>query len=119
MRFDRNSHFLKLESIDSLAKADALAGQDIYVPEEALGPPEEGSFYDFQIIGSMLLTKDGEAIGRVTGVVPMGDRSLLVADRDGKEILIPFTKPVVIEVDPSKKEIRVDLPAGLLELNEI
>ena len=119
MRFDRNSHFLKLANIDSLAKADALAGQDIYVPEEALGPPEKGCYYDFQIIGSMLLTKDGVAIGCVTGIVPMGDRILLEADRDGKEILIPFTEPVVIEVDPSKKEIRVDLPDGLLELNEI
>lgn len=100
-------------------KADAVAGVDVYVPEEALGPPEEGYFFDFQVIGSVLLTKDGKPVGRVTGVMPVGDRSVLVADREGKEILIPFTEPVIVAVNPSKKEIRVDLPDGLLELNEI
>ena len=119
LRFDRNSPLLKLAGIDSLAKADALAGTDIYVPEEALGPPEKGYFYDFQVIGSTLLTEDGKIVGRVTGVLPVGDRNLLVADRDGKEILIPFMEPMILGVDPAKKEIRVDLPDGLLELNEI
>ncbi len=55
----------------------------------------------------------------MTGVLPVGDRNLLVADRDGKEILIPFMEPMILGVDPAKKEIRVDLPDGLLELNEI
>jgi 16S rRNA processing protein RimM len=119
LRFDRNSHFLKLAGVDSLDAADALAGEDAYVTEEALGPPDEGSYYDFQIIGSALLTKDGRSVGRVTGVVAAGNGNILVADRDGKEILIPFTTPFIVDVAPDRKEIRVDLPDGLLDLNEI
>ncbi len=48
----------------------------------------------------------------------LGASSLLVVDRRGKEALIPFHESFCKEVDLAAKEIRVDLPAGLLDLNE-
>ena len=35
---DRNSHFLKLKGIDTLDRADALAGLEIFIPEEGFRP---------------------------------------------------------------------------------
>jgi 16S rRNA processing protein RimM len=119
LRIDRNSYFLKLKGIDTLAQADSLVGLRIYVPEETFAPLEDGTFYHFQIIDSTVLTKEGEVIGLVKGIVPAGGSDLLAVDRAGREVLIPFTKAVCVEVDLSKREIRVDLPDGLLDLNEI
>jgi ribosomal 30S subunit maturation factor RimM len=39
-------------------------------------------------------------------------------DSRGKEVLIPFHESFCKEVDLAAKKIRVDLPAGLLNLNE-
>ncbi len=119
LRFDRNTHFLKLKGIDTLNRADALAGLEIYVPEESLSPLEDGHFYHFQIIGSAVVTKDGESVGIVKSLLPVGKETLLVVDRGGREVLIPFVKSICFDVDTSRREIRVDLPAGLLDLNEI
>lgn len=89
------------------------------MPEEALPPVGKGSYYDFQIIGCEVVAKDGRAIGTVKGLLPVGDRDLLVVDREGREALIPFVESLCLEVDAAAKRIRVDLPDGLLDLNDI
>jgi len=119
LRFDRNSHFLKLEGIDTLDRADAIIGLEIYVPEEDFGPLEDGNYYHFQIIGSAVVTKDGEGVGTVKSLLSAGKETLLVVERGGREVLIPFTRSICLNVDSSRREIRVDLPDGLLDLNEI
>jgi len=108
-----------LKGIDTLDRADAIAGSEIYIPEEGFGPLEDGHYYHFQIIGSAVVTKDGESVGTVKSLLPAGDRTLLVVDRGGREVLIPFTRSICLEVDTSRREIRVDPPDGLLDLNEI
>ena len=119
LRFDRNSPFLKLKGIDTLGRADALAGLGIYVPEENFGPLKDGNYYHFQIIGSAVVTKDGEGLGTVKSLLSAGQGTLLVVERGGREVLIPFTRSICLEVDTLRREIRVDPPDGLLDLNEI
>lgn len=89
------------------------------MPEEALPPAEKGSFYDFQLIGCEVVEKDGGAIGTVKGLLPVGGRDILVVDRGGREVLIPFTESFCLEVDAAAGRIRVELPDGLLDLNDI
>jgi ribosomal 30S subunit maturation factor RimM len=47
------------------------------------------------------------------------DNDLLVVVKGKKEILVPFAKPICLKIDLKRKEILVDLPEGLLELDEI
>lgn len=116
---DRNSHFLKLKGVDSLARADALAGRDVYVPEEFFRTLAPGRFYDFQVLGSRVVTADGREVGTVRGILPAGGQDLLVVARGEKEYYIPFAEPICVRVDPAGREIVIDPPDGLLELNEI
>lgn len=116
---DRNSYFLKLRGVDSLAMANALAGLEMFVEESGFPPLEDGRFYHFQLIGSRVLLRDGAEVGIVAGVVPAGGSNLLAVDREGTELLVPFTEGICIEVDPVARTIVIDPPAGLLELNEI
>jgi len=110
---------LKLEGVESLSQADRLAGLDVLVPEETLKPRDEGEFFLFQLIGCAVVDLQGKSAGRVKDVLSAGSGDLLVVERLGKEILIPFHESVCIEVDVPGKRICVDPPEGLLELNEI
>jgi ribosomal 30S subunit maturation factor RimM len=56
---DRSSYFLKLKGIDSLAQSDGLTGLEVFVPEKSFRPLEAGLFYDFQVIGSRVVTGEG------------------------------------------------------------
>jgi 16S rRNA processing protein RimM len=80
---------------------------------------EKDNFYSFQIIGCSVVTQRGKQIGSVSDLVWVKDNNLLVVTQGKKEILIPFTHSVCLEVDLKKKIIRIDPPEGLLELNEI
>ena len=60
----------------------------------------------------------GEIIGRVIRLVEVagGEGDLLAVDVGGREILVPFRRPIVTRVDREAREIELDPPGGLLEL---
>jgi 16S rRNA processing protein RimM len=116
---DRNSYFLKLKGIDTLAQSDGLAGREVFIPEESFRPLEGGRFYDFQVIGCRVVTADGNELGTVRGILPAGGQDLLIVARGDKEFYVPFAEAICRRVDPLKGEIVIDPPDGLLDLNEI
>lgn len=119
IRSYREHCIIKLEGIDSLSQARELVGLELLLPEEELLSLEKDNYYSFQIIGCSVVTKGGEEIGSVTDVAEIEDNNLLVVRKGKKEILVPFTHSVCLEVDLKRKRIRIDPPEGLLELNEI
>ena len=119
LTLDRNAYFLKLAGINTLAGADALNGLDVFVAEADFRRLERGLFYDFEVIGCRVLTRDGAEVGEVVGILPAGGPVLLVVKRGDGEIYVPFTETICVKVDPEAKEIHIDPPDGLLELNEI
>lgn len=119
LTLDRNAYFLKLKGIDTLAGADALAGLDVFVAEADFRRLEGDLFYDFEVIGCRVVTRDGAEVGEVAGILPAGGQVLLVVRRGEGEVYVPFTETICVKVDPEAKEILIDPPDGLLELNEI
>jgi 16S rRNA processing protein RimM len=110
---------LKFKGICSIDQASGLVGTEIRVPEEMLGPLEDYDFYHFQIVGCTVLLKDGHKIGMVKDMLSIKDNDLLVIKKGHKEVLIPFSKTICLEIDLKKKQIIIDPPDGLLELDEI
>lgn len=92
---------------------------DVLVPEEELKALEKDEFYGFQLIGCTILSKDRHPVGIVKDILSAGGNDMLVVDKGGSEILIPFSKSICPEIDLDKKEIVIDPPEGLLELDEI
>jgi 16S rRNA processing protein RimM len=116
---DRNSYFLKLKGIDTLAQSDALAGVEVFIPEACFRPLEDGRYYDFQVIGCRVVTGEGAEVGTVRGILPAGGSNLLIVARGENDVYVPFAAPICRCVDPEKREIVIDPPDGLLDLNEI
>jgi len=122
---DRNAYVLKLKGVDTLAAADALAGLDIYAAETDFRRLERDLFYDFQVIGCRVRTRDGTEIGEVASVLAAGNPAVadgpvvLVVRRGSGDVYIPFTEAICVKVDPEAREVVIDPPDGLLDLNEI
>ena len=119
LSYSGHSAFLKLKGIDSLSQADELVGQDVYLPEADFGPLKEGLYYHFQIIGSRVLDQGGQVLGIVKALLPAGETTLLVVNGQAGEFFVPFSKEICSDVNLERKEIRIDPPEGLLELNDI
>ncbi|NLH75727.1 MAG: 16S rRNA processing protein RimM [Acidobacteria bacterium] len=116
---DRNAYFLKLRGVDTLAAADALAGAEVLARAADFKRPAAGRYYDFEVIGCRVRTAAGAEIGEVAGLLEAGGQVLLVVRRGDGDVYVPFVEPILVEVDREAREIVVDPPDGLLELNEI
>jgi 16S rRNA processing protein RimM len=116
---DRNAHILKLRGVDTLAEADALAGYDIYAAEADFRRLGQDAFYDFELLGSRVRTPDGREVGEVASILAAGGPVLLVVRRGRDDVYVPFSEAICVRVDPAAREIVIDPPDGLLDLNEI
>jgi 16S rRNA processing protein RimM len=116
---DRNAYILKLKGVYTLAAADALAGHEVYAAEPDFRGLGAGRYYDFQVIGSRVRTRAGAEVGTVTSVLEAGGPVLLVVRRGNEDIYVPFTETICVKVDAAAREVVIDPPEGLLDLNEI
>ncbi len=102
-----------------MGAARELVGLEVLVPEEILQPLEKDTFYSFEIVGSSVFTTGRKLVGTVIDVLDIPGNELLVVDGSGGEVLIPLTKEICLEINPAAKEIVIEPPDGLLDLNEI
>jgi 16S rRNA processing protein RimM len=83
-------------------------------------PPSDDpdEFHDTQLMGLRADLVDGSRLGEVTDVLhlPHGD-VLVVRREEGAEVLVPFVKAIVPEVDVAAGRLVVDPPEGLLDLD--
>ena len=100
---------VKAEGVDDRESAEALRGQELFVPRSKLPELEDDDeFYYSDLEGLVAARKGGERFGLVKRVTNHGAGDLLdIAGDDGEHYLIPFdhlSVPVI------------DLEAGFLEI---
>jgi 16S rRNA processing protein RimM len=81
--------------------------------------PDPDEFRDHELIGLSVRTPAGQDVGVVTDVLHYG-QDLLVVRRpggagDSGEVLVPFVKAIVPEVDVAAGLLLIDPPPGLLD----
>jgi 16S rRNA processing protein RimM len=107
------------ERVSSVEQAEDLVGRELRVPEDALQPLGEGTYYLHQLEGCRVVTTGGDEVGTVAKVEGGVGGSRLVVEGTRGEILIPLASDICVEIDVAAKRIVVEPPEGLLDLNEI
>jgi 16S rRNA processing protein RimM len=82
-------------------------------------PPSDDpdEFHDTQLMGLAAELADGSVLGEVTDVLHLLHGDVLVVRRnDAPELLVPFVKAIVPDVDLARGRVVVDPPDGLLDL---
>jgi len=115
--FQANRIVFKFGGYDSIDEAKELAGFQIAVPASDRIELPKDQFYEWELAGCRVETIDGESIGVVREVMRTGGVEILVVAGDaGGEFLIPMAEEICVEIDVSRKLVRVNPPEGLLEL---
>jgi len=115
-RFHKGRMILKLGGIDSIASAEPLVGLWIRVAGSARRALPPGVVYVSDLIGCAV-RETGQTLGTVEAVEDTGAAVLLHVRTAEGELLVPFAEAICRRVDVAQKEIRVELPEGLKELN--
>jgi 16S rRNA processing protein RimM len=108
---------LKFAGIDSMNDAETLIGAELQVPREQRAKLEQGWTYVSDLIGCIVFDQ-GREIGRIADVqFGAGEAPLLIVERKGKKFDVPFAKAYLEAVDAARREVRMRLPEGMLEIN--
>ncbi len=86
------------------------------VAEKDLHELEEQEFYYHEIIGLDVFTEEGESLGVIDEILPLGANDVWVVKQKGKkDLLLPYIADVVKEVDLDKGLVRITLLEGMLD----
>jgi 16S rRNA processing protein RimM len=113
---------LKFRGVDSISDAEVLVGSELQIPRAARAGLDPGWTYVSDLIGCTvfdLSSGTSREIGRIEDVqFGAGEAPLLiVADHAGKKFDVPFAEAYLESVDAAKREVRMNLPDGMLEIN--
>jgi 16S rRNA processing protein RimM len=117
LRFYNQSPVLFLEGIDSRTKAETLIKAILLIETEADALPEEPeAWYDHQLVGLKALVGN-EVVGVVARVDHLPAQDLLAIDTPQGEVLVPFVRQIVPEVNIHLGQVSLTPPDGLFEVN--
>jgi 16S rRNA processing protein RimM len=106
---------LKLKGIDDRDAARDLTGADIGVRKEDIHPVPEDTYYQFDLVGCVVVGESGREIGKVEDVLKMPANDVLVVRAGEREVLVPVVKTIMKEVDPDTGRIVIVEMDGLLD----
>lgn len=114
--FHKGMVVLKFAGVDSITDGETLIGHEIQVPISERAKLADNEFYISDLAGC-IVTDSGREIGQIRDVqFGSGEAPLLVVQGE-KEQLIPFASAYIEKVDLERRQVKMKLPEGMLELD--
>lgn len=103
---------IRLSGIDDVDAAATVVGAQLSIAR-ADAPLAAGEYFDDDLIGCRLLDEANVERGVVAGVLHYPHQDMLVVGP--ARALVPLVGAFIVAVDVARKEIRVNVPPGLLD----
>lgn len=115
-----NGHFrVKFEDVNSEEESKRLSAKEIFHKIELINELNPNHDIMSEFDGFKVFDEEHGLIGQVEQLADYNGSSMFeIVDAFGQEIMIPFHEDFVISIDPKKKEIKLNLPEGLINLND-
>src|SRR6266567_8362115 len=129
VRWQSGQLIVRFKGIRDRTAAGELGGTWLSIDSAALAPLDDpDEFRDHDLVGLTVRTASGVVVGEVSDVLHHGQDLLAIRPPSagpsgagpgnaGAEILVPFVKAIVTEVDVAGGTLVIDPPPGLLNLD--
>lgn len=110
---------IQLDDYDSRTAVEPLIKATIFTPKEELEELSANEWWLDDLIGLGVYTNEGELIGTVCGASSEGGQFLEIKkanDPKDRTIIVSFVRQIFPEVDIKAGKIKMQAPAGLLDL---
>jgi 16S rRNA processing protein RimM len=94
--------------------AESLVKAILWIDQDPAEVAEPDAWYDHQLIG-LDVVRDGEVVGVIDRLEHLPAQDLLVVTVGEREVLVPFVRAIVPEVDVEARRVVVTPPEGLFE----
>ncbi len=107
--------------IERIEEAEPLVGHEVLIPEAWLVAKTGEAPFLFELLGFSVTDEEGAVRGKVVAFTNTGHQDLaevLPAD-GGVRFYVPFVRALIVGIDYDKKEIRMKLPEGIDDLENL
>ena len=105
----------RFKQVADRTAAEKLVGMYLFVREEDVAAPDEGSWFTHDVVGCEVFATDQRYIGTVEEVLRMPAQDVWVVRNGSKQHMIPAVKEFVKAVDVKARKITVEVIEGLLD----
>lgn len=107
---------IKFKGYDNINDVEKYVKSELFAAGEETANLNEGEFLYKQIIGLKVVDKDLGEVGKVTEILELGSNDVwVVKGTKYKEILLPYIKDVIKNVDLDNQVVNVEIPDGLID----
>lgn len=105
----------RLKGVADRNAAERLRNAELYVPRERLPATDADEFYHADLIGLVVVDRDGRALGRVVAMHNFGAGDILEVKLDERRdtIMLAFDQATVPAVDVAAGRITIALPTEI------
>lgn len=116
VRTHKGFYYLSFENYDDIDQVVPFKGCLLCVAEEDLQALNSGEYYYHDIIGLKVQDQQHQEIGQVKEILSYGPNDVWVIARpQQRDLLLPYLKSVMLEVNLETKLVTVEVPEGLDE----
>jgi 16S rRNA processing protein RimM len=113
----KGDYLVSLEDVDDRSEAEKLKGMDLFIKEKDFDQYFEADENELpELEGFQLFDEHGSFIGEMIEYQELPQQVLIVAQNNGREVLIPLQPDTVVSIDQKDKSASLKLPEGLLDL---
>lgn len=117
---ERRTHkgfdLLHFEGYANINDVEPFKGCQLKITENQLTDLNKDEFYYHEIIGCEVYTTAAEKLGEIIEILSPGANDVwVVKQTKGKDLLIPYIKDIVKDVDISGKKVVIEPMEGLLD----
>jgi len=111
------SAYIHFEDIDNQESAKRITGCKVFVFQEDIVQGEEELTPSYLLNFKVADQTQGD-LGVITEVNDYSGNLVVTVEKEGKEIILPLADELIISMDEKKREMLLDCPEGLIELND-
>lgn len=115
-RLQKQMYLLTFAGFDDINAIEKYKGCELTVDEADQAELAPGEYYYHDLVGLTVIDQAGQTLGQVSEILSPGANDVWVIPRPGKsDILLPFLKSVVLDIDLAQKVAHVEVPEGLID----
>lgn len=109
---------VRFEDVKTEQDAEAILKKEVYLPLQFLPKLSGDKFYFHEVMGFSLVDVNHGVIGTIESINDSTAQALFIVSSGEDEILVPMVKDFIKKVDRKKREIQVETPEGLINMNK-
>ena len=117
IRWHGGDMLVSLEELPDRTAVEIFRNVMVYMKGEDTPELSEGEYYIHQLVGLDVITDQGQNLGKIKEILITGANDVYLVDTvSGKDILLPVTDEVVLDINHDKGFVLVHIIPGLLDI---